>query len=49
MDAKRLEPLARVKIKYVTFGNKVSLVGGSSQYAQYILPAIQNNQISFVC
>jgi len=32
----------------VTIGNKVNPVRGSSQYAQYLLPAIQNNQTFFV-
>ncbi|CAJ1963236.1 unnamed protein product [Sphenostylis stenocarpa] len=31
-----------VKIKYIAVGNEVSPVGGSSQYTQYVLPAIQN-------
>ncbi|WVZ19852.1 hypothetical protein V8G54_007174 [Vigna mungo] len=31
-----------VKIKYVAVGNEVNPVGANSQYAQYVLPAIQN-------
>ncbi|KHN14670.1 Glucan endo-1,3-beta-glucosidase [Glycine soja] len=31
-----------VKIKYVVVGNEIDPVGSSSQFAQYVLPAIQN-------
>ncbi|CAJ1963234.1 unnamed protein product [Sphenostylis stenocarpa] len=31
-----------VRIKYIAVGNEVSPVGGSSWYAQYVLPAVQN-------
>jgi hypothetical protein len=31
-----------VKIKYVAVGNEVNPVGASSQFAKFILPAIQN-------